>query len=69
MQPLFIRSCHKDVILARKNHDCVGIVFAQGDSAGGSKLVGQTLRKYVSTLRVQEPENVSLITDPPQPDD
>ena len=40
---LFIRSCHEDVILTRKSHNCAGTAFVQGDSAGGSKLIEQTL--------------------------
>ena len=43
-QALCIRSCHKDLILKRKSHDCSGIAFIQGDSAGGSKLIEETLR-------------------------
>ena len=38
-QALCIRSCHEDLISTRKS----GIAFIQGDSAGGSKLVEQTL--------------------------
>ena len=36
-------SCHEDLILTRKSHNCSGIAFIQGDSAGGSKLIEQTL--------------------------
>ena len=42
-QALCIRSCHEDLILTRKSHDCSGIAFMQGDSAGGSKLIEQTI--------------------------
>ena len=35
--------CHEDLILTRKSHNCAGIAFIQGDSAGGSKLSEQTL--------------------------
>ena len=42
-QALLIRSCHEDVILTRKSHNWTGIAFIQGDSAGGSKLIEQTL--------------------------
>ena len=38
-----IRSCHEDVILTRKNHNCHGTAFILRDSAGGSKLIKQTL--------------------------
>ena len=31
------------MILARKSHNCAGTALVQGDSAGGSKLVEQTL--------------------------
>ena len=44
-QALCIRSCHEDLILTRKNHNCSGIAFIQGDSAGGSKLIEQTLHR------------------------
>ena len=42
-QALCIRSCHEDLILTRKSYNCAGIAFIQGDSAGGSKLIEQTL--------------------------
>ena len=44
-QALCIRSCHEDLILTRKSHNCSGIVFLLdlGDSAGGSKLIEKTL--------------------------
>ena len=35
--------CHEDLILTRKSHSCSGIAFIQGESAGGSKLIEQTL--------------------------
>ena len=31
------------MILTRKSHNCAGTAFVQGDSAGGSKLIEQTL--------------------------
>ena len=33
-QALCIRLCHEDLILTRKSHNCSGIAFIQGDSAG-----------------------------------
>ena len=33
----------EDLISTRKSHNCAGIALIQGDSAGGSKLVEQTL--------------------------
>ena len=36
-------SCNEDLILIRKSHNCSGIEFIRGDSAGGSKLTEQTL--------------------------
>ena len=42
-QGLLIRSCHEDVILTRKNHNCAGTAFVEGNSAGDSKLIEQTL--------------------------
>ena len=42
-QALCIRSCHDGLILTRKSHNCSGIAFIQGDSAGGSKLIERTL--------------------------
>ena len=41
-----IKSCHEYVILTRKSQNCAGTAFVQGDSAGGSKLIEQTLPKY-----------------------
>ena len=46
-QELFTRSCYEDVILTKKSHNCAGTAFVQGDSAGGSKLIEQTLRAAV----------------------
>ena len=46
-QALCIRSCHEDLILTRKSHNCAGIAFIQGDSAGGSKLIEQTLSNEI----------------------
>ena len=50
-QALFIRSCREDVIFTRKSHNCAGTAFVQGDSAGGSKLIEQTLPSYVMNLK------------------
>ena len=38
-QALLIRSCHEDVILTRKSHNCAGTAFVQEDS----KLIDKTL--------------------------
>ena len=46
-QTLCIRSCHEDMILRRKNHNCTGIAFIQGDSASNSKLIEQTLHLHL----------------------
>ena len=43
-QALCIRSCHEDLTLTRKSHNCAGIAFIQRDSAGGSKLTEQTFK-------------------------
>ena len=32
-QALCIRSCHEDLTLTRKSHNCTAIAFNQGDSA------------------------------------
>ena len=49
-QSLCIRSCHEDLILKGKGHNCAGIAIIQGDSAGGSKLIEQTLTYgYIET--------------------
>ena len=40
-QALRIKSCYEDLILTRKSHNCSGIAFIQGDSAGGSELIEQ----------------------------
>ena len=42
-QALCIRSCHEDLTLTRKSHNCSGIAFIQGDCAGGSKFIEQTI--------------------------
>ena len=42
-QALCIRSCHEDLILTRKSHNCDRITFIQENSADGSKLIEQTL--------------------------
>ena len=49
-QALLIRSCHEDVILTRRSHNWAGTAFLQGDSAGGSKLIEQTLRTISLTI-------------------
>ena len=46
---LCIKSCYEDLNLTRKSHNCTGIAFIQGDSAGSSKLIEQTL----STFKIQ----------------
>ena len=51
-QALCIRSCHVDLILTRKNHNCSGIAFIQGDSAGGLKLIEQTIQQLELLPRV-----------------
>ena len=43
--------------MTRKSHNCVGIAFIQGDSAGGSKLIEQTI-----PLREGEEEGVGSNT-------
>ena len=45
-QALCITSCYEDLILTRKSHNCAGIAFIKGDSAGGSKLTEQTLHCF-----------------------
>ena len=49
-----IRSCHEDLILTRKSHNCAGITFIQGNSADGSKLIDFTckLQKMLSQPKV-----------------
>ena len=42
-----IRSCHEDLILTRKSHNCAGIAFIQGDPASDSRLIEQTLQLFV----------------------
>ena len=49
-QALCIRSFHEDLILTRKSDNCPGIAFIQGDSAGGSKLIEQTLHKSQTSI-------------------
>ena len=43
-QALLERSYLEDVILARNSNNYVRAAFIQGDSAGGSKLIEQTLQ-------------------------
>ena len=50
-QAFCIRSCHEDLILTRKSHNCSGIAFIQGDSEGGSKLIEQTITSLLPRLR------------------
>ena len=38
------------MILTRKSHNCAGTAFVQEDSAGGSKLIEQTLQNCPITL-------------------
>ena len=45
-QALCIRSWHEDLILIRKSHNCSGIEFIRGDTAGGLKLIEQTLNTF-----------------------
>ena len=49
-QALCIRSCHEELILERNSHNCTGIAFIEGDSAGGSKVIEQTLPKTDYTV-------------------
>ena len=58
-QVLCIRSCHKDLILTRKSHNYAGIAFIQGDSAGGSKLIEQTLQTKENNILFAEDDNLS----------
>ena len=51
-QALCLRSCHENLILTRKSHNCSGIAFIQGDSAGGSKLSEQTYYSIVSREKI-----------------
>ena len=44
-QALCITSCHEGLILTRKSHNCSGTAFIQGDSAGASMLIEQTILK------------------------
>ena len=41
-QELCIRSCHEDLILTRKRHNCSSIGFIQVGLCSGSKLIEQT---------------------------
>ena len=52
-QALCIRSCHEDLILTRKSHNCSGIAFIQGDSAGGSKLIEQTITRIAVSFTLK----------------
>ena len=42
------------MVLTRKSHNCAGTAFVQGDSAGGSKLIEQTLL-YVANCKLDCP--------------
>ena len=57
-QALCIRSCHQDLILTRKSHNCAGIAFIQEDSAGGSKLIEQTLLYHCFRIVVMHGETI-----------
>ena len=46
-QALCTRSCHEDLLLTWKSHNCAKIAFIQGESAGDSKLSEQTLADVV----------------------
>ena len=48
-QALFTRSCHEDVILTRKSHNCAGTAFVQRDSACGS-----TQKHHKTSLSLEE---------------
>ena len=62
---LCIRSWYQDLILTRKSHNCAGIAFIQGDSAGGSKLIEQTLQGKINFLKlIGSAENKSLTQSP-----
>ena len=41
------------MILTRKSHNCAGTAFVQGDSAGGSKLIEQTIQVVESTMNAR----------------
>ena len=43
---LFLNACHQDAIKQTNTHNCVGIEKFQGDTAGGSKLIEQTLLSW-----------------------
>ena len=61
-QVLCIRSCHEDLILTRKSHNCAGIAFIQMDSAGGSKLIEHILLALRLPLNLNE--NGEIIKNP-----
>ena len=58
-QALLIRSCHKDVVLKRKSHNCAGTAFVQGDSASGLELIEQTSPEAVQQLKLLPGVNTS----------
>ena len=60
---LCIRLCHEDLILTIKSHNCSGIVFILGDSAGDSKLIEQTILqpKVLPSQVEQSPVSTELI--------
>ena len=45
-EALFQNACHQDPIKQTNTHNCVGIEKFQGDTAGGSKLIEQTLLSW-----------------------
>ena len=67
-QALCIKSCREDLILTRKSHNCAGIAFIQGDSAGGSKLIEQTLRSrsilFIAKAKRKVKEMICIVQTP-----
>ena len=48
---------HPDAIKRTKTHNCVGTEKFQGDAAGGSKLIEQTLRIEANELDTKQIAN------------
>ena len=48
-QAMWMRSCHEDMILIRRSHNCTGTACVQGDSASCSNLTEQTLISWIYT--------------------
>ena len=48
-EALFEKSCDQDAIRRTKTHNCIGREKFQGDAAGGSKLIEQTLQASKSS--------------------